>query len=101
MLTIKMFVCLMSLSFPDFPEVCALQIVEQTHETSDVDYCLAVQTSIDSNPAAQVEWGAEIAFCGVFDPDRDLDRLKASDERMHGDVTKPELDCLVSKAVRC
>ena len=101
MLTMKMFVCLMSLSFPDFPEVCAIQTVERIHETSDVDYCLAVQASIDSNPAAKAEWGAEIAFCGVFDPDRDLDRLHASDERMHGDVTGAEFDCLTDESVRC
>ena len=98
--TINMFVCLISLTFPHFPEVCAMHTVESHGPDSDVAYCLAVQTAIDSNEEGK-QWGAEIAFCNVFDPDRDIDRLNESDESMHGDVTPEEFECMTDSTVRC
>ncbi len=93
-----MFVCLASLAYPNFPEVCTMQIVEQKGEDSDVMYCEAVQVAIDKNPQA---WDAIIAHCAVFDPEQDIDRLNASDRRMHGDVTSEELECMTVSTIRC
>lgn len=95
---ITMFACLASLAYPLFPEVCAITEVPKTHEFSDVEYCLTVQKVIEDNPT---EWDGALVFCSEFDPDRDLERLLASDERMLGDVTKKEFDCLTDKSVRC
>ena len=98
--TIIMFACLVSLEYPDYPEVCQITEFEQTTEPllNATIYCEAVQHTIDQNPE---EWDAVIAFCGVFDPERDLARLIASDKRLRGDVTDEEFDCLIDKSVRC
>lgn len=98
--TIQMFVCLVSLNFPLFPEVCALQIVESHGPDSDVEYCLAVHTALATHPD-QDEWDGAVAFCALFDAERDTDRLNESDERMHGNVTAEEFTCMTDSTVRC
>ena len=98
--TIQMFVCLVSLNFPQFPEVCALQIVESHGVDSDVMYCDVVRTTL-ARHEDQDEWDGAVAFCALFDPDRDQERLDESNARMLGTVTAEEFKCLTDSTVRC
>ncbi len=98
--TISMFVCLVSLAFPQFPEVCAVQIVESHGADSDVEYCNAVRIALAAHPD-QDEWYGAIEFCALFDPERDQERLDESDVRMLGTVTDEEFKCLTNKTTRC
>ncbi len=75
--TMQMFVCLASLNFPTFPEVCA--VTEMERETVQ-EHCLAVQAAIDRHPDTP-EFHAVIVLCDEFDPENEehAERLAASD----------------------
>lgn len=79
--TLTMFTCLVSLMYPEYPEVCETKVIEQVHEFSDVDYCTAVHEVL-KNHEDQAEFDAAIAYCAKYDPDLHEARLNTSRERV-------------------
>ena len=94
MLTMKMLVCLASLNFPTFPEVCQVTEIERE---SVQEHCLAVQAAIDRHPDT-AEYQAVIVLCDEFDPEDEehAERLAASNAAM---VDMCQLDPATKKCI--
>lgn len=80
---ITVFVCMLSLNYPDLPEMCGAQdmLVDVTFEATKMElFCetLADRVDKDSSPFS-IDFRPVVVECRIFDPETDEDRLSPTE----------------------